>query len=220
MAAGSPPPSKDSSDFMLEEYSQIAQSFFSLYAQLNQILQTYLGVMAAGAAAFTFLLQVLPKLYPGAGSASDLTLLGALLAFLGLLGIMAFFALIGIRLEMLLYARTINRVRAYFEDRNGAALHEYLVLPTSYSKPPYYEGSDRYFFWVTLLVGTINSVVISAGILLVSTYPINGYWLGGFLVGVLAGVVLHWRAYRWFAQRNEKHFKPHSLESHSGESRA
>lgn len=220
MTDGPPPARKDQSDFMLEEYSQIAKSFFSLYAQLNQILQTYLGVMAAGSAVFTFLLQFLPKLYPGAGAASDLTLLGALLAFLGLLGIMAFFALIGIRLEMLLYARTINRVRAYFEERNVPALHNYLVLSTSLRKPPYYEGADRYFFWVTLLVGTINSVVISAGALLVSAYPINDYWLGWFLAGSIAGVVLHWQGYRWFAKRNEHDFKPHSEEPNTTESHA
>jgi hypothetical protein len=58
----------DGSDFMLAEYSQIANAFFNLYGQLNEILKTYLTVMTAGSAAVTFLFQFLPKLYPQAAS--------------------------------------------------------------------------------------------------------------------------------------------------------
>jgi len=199
-------PHKDSSDFLLEEYSQIAQAFFSLYAQLNQMLQTYLTVMTAGSAAVTFLLQILPKLYPTVGSANDLTVLGALLTFLSFLGVMAFFALIGIRSEMLLYARTINRVRAYFKDKDPTSLPGYLVLPTTTQQPGFYEGRETYFFWEALFVGAINSVIFAAGVFLLLAKPIDVEWSIVFAAIAVAGAIAHWGAYRIFAWAKENAF--------------
>ena len=200
---------KDGSDFMLAEYSQIANAFFNLYGQLNEILRTYLTVMTAGSAALTFLFQVLPRLYPAASAVgTSLFLLGALLVVLGLLGVMAFFAFIGIRSEMLLYARTINGIRAYFEDHT-TELHNYLVLPRDEFLPKFFEGPRTAFFWETLLIGTLNSIILAAGVLLLLGLQVTPSWGGELILLASGGTVAHAIAYWGFAEARGAAYKPH-----------
>jgi hypothetical protein len=139
---------------------------------------------------------------------NSLYLLGALLIFLGLLGIMAFFAFIGIRSEMLLYARTINGIRAYFEDHNKE-LHDYLVLPRDEYLPAYFEGPRTSFFWETMLVGTINSIIIAAGTLLLFSIPISPTWGDWLVVLAVGGTAAHAIAYWEFTRLRDSGFKPH-----------
>lgn len=190
---------------MLQEYSTIAQSFFSLYTQLNETLRTYLTLMTAGAAAATFLLQILPKLYVVPASFNDLRLLGLLFVFLSFLGLAACLALIGLRTEMLLYARTINGVRRYFYSRSPH-IRPFIVLPITSFKPDYYEGAPSPYFWQIILVGAVNSALAVGGLFLLSGWQVTDTITGSlFLVFVLL-VVLHWVAYRLLCWQSDKGF--------------
>ena len=153
--------------FMIKEYEQIAEAFFALHTQKNQILRYYLAVMTLGATGIGVASQIVSRL-PSVtiSTISSLIAAGGLLFVLAFIGIIAFNSIIGIRADMILYARTVNRVRAYFLKRD-MNIQEFLVLPCTDREPRFREGVLNYFFSEVVLLSFLNSLVLAFSIWLI-----------------------------------------------------
>jgi hypothetical protein len=129
-----------------------------------------------------------------------------LLAAVALLGFFVTLNIIAMRMEMILYARTINLVRRYFAELNrqgstksGALdLVPYLVLPTSDAKPPFFE-SWRAMFWQVVMIGALDGLLLMAATQ--SLFRLG--WLWSMVIGAAYGL-LHLLVYFLLAQRRNR----------------
>jgi hypothetical protein len=123
-----------------------------------------------------------------------------LLIIVSMLGLFVTFSIISMRMEMILYARTINRVRGFFAEADSGLI-PYLVLPIKDAKPPFYEAW-RAMFWQVLMIGFMDGIIMGGGIMSLSK--------NGIFVGVIAGVLFwffHWLVYWWMSQKRENEWK-------------
>jgi hypothetical protein len=154
---------KDPSDFMIQEYEQTNLGFFHLLDKVNDWFKTFVALYGIP---FTVLAAVI-----GVGdgiSRLDLFEMPAIVAFLlaviALLGFFVAMMIVSMRMEMILYKRTVNDVRRFFgEIETGysaiSSIAPYLVLPTSDRKPPFYEPY-RDIFWQILFIGFMDSFTL------------------------------------------------------------
>lgn len=191
--------SKDSSDFMLTEYERISTAYFGLQAQINDFFKSYLTLIGFP---LTILAAVL-KLGPGGNSISltDLpNFVSLLLLLVSVLGVFVTFTIVAMRMEMILYARTINGVRRFFGEMDQN-LPPYLILPTSDGKPDFYEPW-RAIFWQVLLIGILDSAIATFGL----QSLIKWQWTLGALFFLLF-MALHLIVYRLIAFRRAREWK-------------
>lgn len=126
-------------DFMLKEYESIAAAHFDCQAGLRQQFRFYLALMAVPLTVLGLALKD--------RTASEIAHLGFsgiphvlwyTFIAVGILGILMFLTMIHIALDSLLYARTVNGLRAYFSHRAenlSFDLTPYLLMPTD-MRPP------------------------------------------------------------------------------------
>jgi len=155
---------KDETDFMLEEYKQIAKAFSDLYIQMNNILKLYLTLISIGSTAIVTILTVGSNLFSETttifGLLSIEQLAGTSFFVLAIVGMTILASMIGTRIEMLRYARTINCIRGYFANKH-TEIKNYLVLPTYDDKtPPFFESLNRPFIWQVIMLSSLNSILI------------------------------------------------------------
>lgn len=192
---------KDSSDFMLTEYDRISNAYFGLRDQVNEWFKAYLTLVG-------FPLTVLAAIlklggYSISASLTDLPdIVSALLILVALLGFFVTLSIVSMRMEMILYARTINGVRRYFANENSRMV-DYLILPTSDSVPPFYE-SWRAMFWQVMVIGIMDGIILIVAVL--SLLGIG--WLWSVFIG-LAFITLHWSVYLAMALKREKGWRKH-----------
>lgn len=171
--------------FMLEEYKQMIKIYTDLLGQNSKMLTFYAAIIGVGASVITALFKLSEEI----SSISPVFLLesiGLLAILLSLVGSIIFFSLLGLRIEMILYIRTINAVRGYFveEDKNklnnkaaerdndeqnneALQIEKFLVLPYyDEETPPFRDSWMSWFFWTLLLIAFINSAMLAAGIYL------------------------------------------------------
>ncbi len=110
---------------------------------------------------------------------------------------------------MILYARTINDVRRYFAELDMPVsvkdqhLIDFLILPTSDKKPPFFE-SWRAMFWQVLMIGFIDSLV--AGVAIISLTGIKLILVVLIGLGILG---LHFYIYWSLAYKHENEWNIH-----------
>jgi hypothetical protein len=194
---------KDASDFMMQEYAQIASAYFGLRDQINEWFKAYLALVGLP---LTVLAAAL-KLGEDQKSISLWQLpdvVSGLLVAVAFLGFFLAMSIISMRLEMILYARTINGIRRYFAEADSQAgahqplLLPFLILPTTDSMPPFYE-SWRAMFWQVLLVGVLDGLILA-----VATQSLFALGLVLSVIVFLAYAALHWALYAYWAWRREK----------------
>jgi len=186
---------------MLMEYERIASAYFGLRDQSNEWFKAYLALIGLP---LTVLAAVL-KLGDGYISATldNLPqLVAGLLVLVSLLGFFVTLSVVSMRMEMILYARTINLVRRYFGDQDKE-LHKYFVLPTSDTKPPFYE-LWRSMFWQVIMLGFLDSIILTVGIQSLTTFG----WALSILIGMFF-LLLHLLVYYLSALRREKEWSKH-----------
>jgi hypothetical protein len=156
-------------EFMLREYESIAAAHFDSQAGLRQQFRFYLII-----AAVPWTVLGIAGNHPAQPVAAQTLPMG--LSFLplfasdvfigiGALGILMTFAMIHTAFDCVLYARTVNGVRAYFGDRAkrlAVDLQPYLVMPMDKYKPKYVHY--RAFFYQHTLMSLVNAVYITLGI--------------------------------------------------------
>ena len=196
---------KDASDFMIQEYDRISTAYFGLRDQVNEWFKMYVTLIGLPLTVLAAVARF------GSGSTTiDLnevpTVVSVLLAVVSFLGIFVTFSIISMRMEMILYARTINGIRRFFADLDKTAmprpqpseLVKYLILPTSDTMPPFYEAG-RAMFYQVILIGIMDGFI--SAIAIQNLFHIGWGW-SGFLGLLIAG--LHLFIYRGMAYIREK----------------
>ena len=147
----------DLSDFLLKEYENVAKAFFNSYEIAAKWVRYYLIILAAP---FSFL----ALLYHDQGiDLFNLPNSFAILIFLiGLLNILVSYIIVDLRLDSILYARTVNGVRKYFVDHSGEKLDDYILLPTDITKPHFFKCNNDLFV-LTVFMSIINSIYVAFG---------------------------------------------------------
>lgn len=191
---------KDPSDFMLEEYEQIAEAFFGLREQMNQWFRTYLSLMAIPLAIVGAVAQLNPS-----RQMPELTnlppLVSVVLLAIAAVGFASVLAIVSVRAEAITYARTINYVRKYFaelsEQQAQISLRRFLVLPCTDQFPPFYEPFHT-MFMIVIMAGLIDSLLV--GVALVNVIPLPMWTI---IPVVLCGIAIHWATYYGAAWRRD-----------------
>jgi uncharacterized HAD superfamily protein len=166
---------------MLEEYKQIANAYQDLHAQHNELVSSYLTMVALPASVLAIVAQFFRAQSGGSAPLMDtvsdvaLPILLFLMAVLCLVGIAVIMALVTTRAEALLYVRTVNCVRRYFVENDPSGyLHRYLVLPHQDDQPRFWEGLQARSFWNVGMVALLNTGLFFATFFSWATW--RGHW--------------------------------------------
>lgn len=203
-----------SAQFMLEEYKQIANAYQDLHRQHNELVGSYLTMVALPASVLAIVAQFV-RVQSGRNAVVLDTvsyvappILLVLMTVLCLVGIAVVMALVTTRAEALLYVRTVNCVRRYFveNDPNGA-LHQYLVLPHQDNQPPFWEGLGARSFWNVCMVALLNTGLSFATLFSLATWV--GHWGQLAQIRLAAMGSLFWLVeqhllYRWIMTNRER----------------
>jgi uncharacterized HAD superfamily protein len=162
---------KKHEEFLLAEYSSIAQAYFNTISTIATFFRNYLVIVGLPIPILGFILTQLSK--PSTPGQSNPFSIPPELTFLVPLTGVAIWALgfclmiyvVNLRLDALLYARTVNGVRKYFYDKSPIDYPKELkmrVLPRTPTQPRYYEWS--YFLAVIGVFALLNTIYPVIGI--------------------------------------------------------
>ena len=200
-------------DFLLAEYSNIANAHFKSIDTVSTFFRYYLFIIAIPIYAiflgiqfssnFNEVLTLLEK---------HKILIGTILLIFALGGLGLFIYIVNIRLDVILYARVINAVRKYFYDNSELNLITKLkmrVLPQSPFTPPYYES--RYFIPVVLTFAITNTFYffVAKKFLCEEVSLQHGLFnsiTGYDIVFIVLSIVLHPLIYKEHSQYRERSY--------------
>lgn len=153
-------------EFMLREYESIAAAHFDSQSGLRQQIRFYLIIAAFPLTVLGFAFNHAPTNSggPSIGLFNIPAFVSVVFIGTGILGVLMSLAMIHSAFDCVLYARTVNGVRAYFADRAkrlGVDLAPYLVMPTSKVKPRYFHF--RSFFYLHTLISLVNASYVAVG---------------------------------------------------------
>jgi hypothetical protein len=201
-------------DYLKSEYNNIAEAHFRTNEAISSFFRYYLLIMSAPVAivaAFLTLTQDPKKIESVVQNLS--VLVSVIIGVISIAGFGVMLYIINLRMDAILYARTVNSIRKYYYDHSsaGSVGHNLLmrVLPQSSSEPKYYE--PLYFVPNIFVFALINSsyLVMAALILFVeigtpvTTQSLFGnvpmyFWLiPGFFF------LMHFVAYTYYAHHRE-----------------
>jgi uncharacterized HAD superfamily protein len=195
-----------SSEFMLEEYKQIANAYQDLHAQQNELVKFYLTLIAVPASVLAVAAQFMTNQANSTSTIDSssptsiiLPILIILLIGLFLVGCAIVFALVNTRAEAILYVRTVNCVRRYFIESTNGTLSKYLVLPSVDTFPRYWEGPSSRSFWNVFMVAVMNSAILSISaftiLVAITQYEQQKNILIAIIIGIIALLFqsfIHW----------------------------
>lgn len=200
----------DSTDFMIEEYEQIASAYFGLQDRVNEWFRLYITLVGLP---LTVLAATIGSDIFSDGSADSVSIaslpevVSGLLILVAMLGVLVTLTIVNTRIEMILYARTINLIRRYFaelersksstDEKDDIRLADYLILPTTDTLPPFFEPW-RAIFWQVLLVGFLDGILLGVA---ANSLFLSLIW--ATLAGILM-LVLHFFIYWFSASRRDK----------------
>ena len=158
---------KDLTDFLLTEYENIAKAFFNSYDIGARWVKYYLTILAVPFSFIALIYHSKPEQF----DLFDLsTSIAVLLFVVGVVNIFVSYIVMDLKLDNVLYARTVNGIRQYFVDqgiKNGEweankLINTYIVLPTETDKPRFLTLSSGSFIQAALMI-LINALYVSAG---------------------------------------------------------
>ncbi len=166
---------KDITDFLLTEYENVAQAFFNSFDIGARWVRYYLIILAVP---FSFIAVI----YHSKADQFDLLNLPSsvaiLIAVIGLLNVLVSYIVVDLRLDSILYARTVNGIRKYFIDQilkpeelnSGSKIDEYVLLPTDINKPSFLKFKLGDLFFLTIFMALINSLYFSLGVTQIKSF--------------------------------------------------
>jgi hypothetical protein len=133
---------KKHDDFLLTEYASITQAYFNTTTTIATFFKNYLVIVGLPITVLGYLLTQAGKGGPVPSIPDHLSPLvpgGA--CIISLLGLFVMVFVVNLRLDALLYARTVNGIRMHFYERSESKYPEELrmrVLPRSVHQPRYF----------------------------------------------------------------------------------
>ncbi|MCE9565962.1 MAG: hypothetical protein K8U57_28395 [Planctomycetes bacterium] len=209
---------KKHEDFLLAEYSSITTAYSNTISTIATFFRNYLVIVGLPIPILGFVLTQLSK--PGApGQAATISLstdmyfLVPLAGFvIGAIGFCLMIYVVNLRLDALLYARTVNGVRKYFYDKSPLEYEKELqmrVLPRTVTQPRYLER--MYFLPVIGVFTTLNTLYPIVGIAWFAQGKVglspDEVWYA-YVILFLLSLILHAGTYAYWAwYRETKHLR-------------
>jgi hypothetical protein len=209
-------PNKDITDFLLTEYENVAKAFFNSYDIGARWVRYYLIILAVP---FSFIAFI----YHNKADQFDLFNLPASIAILifviGLLNILVSYIIVDLKLDSILYARTVNGIRKYFvekildvEELSPNKMQKYVLLPTDVNKPAFLEFGSGDLFFLTSFMVIINSIYFSLGLTQIRSFK-NLYepcvsQFTVFIIFLLLGVILQFAVFMNASKKKERDYCP------------
>jgi hypothetical protein len=207
---------KKHEDFLLAEYSSIATAYSNTISTIATFFRNYLVIVGLPVPVLGFILTQLSK--PGQPNQPASISLPTDLAFLvpliglviGMLGFCLMVYVINLRLDALLYARTVNGIRKYFYDKSPldySAELQMRVLPRTPTQPRYHEW--MYFLPVIVVFTVLNTIYLVVGLAWYTEthwniHPVDIWY--SFLAVVLLSLLIHVGAYAFWAWYRESKY--------------
>lgn len=159
-------PRKETSfeEFLLAEYNNIAGAHFNAVDSISSFVKYYIAVASLPLAAAAYLLGDSHSGPFGRFANDNPLAVAAFFWLVAFIGYCVFAYVINLRLDTLLYARTVNGIRSYFFDRSEISLERELsfrLLPRSKALPNLYEA--RYFGWAVGAIAIVGAIYVCLG---------------------------------------------------------
>lgn len=196
---------KQFDDYLLQEYSLIAQAHFKTLETISTFFKHYLLIMSIPLTAIAYVFASVKKNEIEKTIGQFLPLGGIIIWIIAIVGLMVMLYVINLRMDVLLYARTVNSIRKYFYDSSSIddlnAKLRMRTLPQTAFLPSYYESI--YFLPVIFSFGLFNSVYFYLGVSFFSFNlpPVIFSW--SFLPSAALFFLLHYLFYRYYADYRE-----------------
>lgn len=184
--------------FLLEEYSNIAQAHFKSIETISVFFRYYLLIMSLPISVIAVISRI--KLDEIVALAQQYKYpIGATLFCISLIGLGVLVYIINLRLDVILYARTVNGIRKYFYDNAELDINLKLrmrILPQSPQLPQYTE--EGYFLPVVFVFGFLNTFYSALGCYIFQDLSfLNPWYLDITILIFISHFVLYaWRTYR------------------------
>lgn len=205
---------KDITDFLLAEYENIAKAFFNSYDIGARWVRYYLIILAVP---FSFIAII----YHNKADQFDLFSLppsiAILISVIGLLNVLVSYIIVDLRLDSILYARTVNGIRKYFveqimnlEELKPNKIKDYILLPTDINIPRFLAFKSGDLFFLTAFMVIINSLYFSLGISQIESFK-NVYnpFLSQFIIFILIlilGIIIQFVLFMKASMKKEKDY--------------
>jgi len=156
---------KNFEEFQIEEYKNISNAHFETNKQIGIFFRYFLIISSTPALIFAWFGKNNPKFIDSLlyGDYVSINLfVGFFLIFISIIGVLSSFYLVSLRLDSILYARTVNGTRKYFY-KLASLENEVLfrVLPKQTNIPKYF---DNHTFGVLFYaIAIINSAYLALG---------------------------------------------------------
>lgn len=172
--------------FQLEEYKNISNAHFETNKQIGIFFRYFLLIASAPALIFVWFGKensFLDDILVGIDTNKNL-FVGFFLIILSIIGILSCFYLISLRLDSILYARTINGIRKYFYKEDVKFEEQYRLLPKNMNQPKY---ADFHTFGIIVYsTALINSIYFALGTRIIASV---GYKIFVSYFGL--GILIH-----------------------------
>jgi hypothetical protein len=147
-------------EFFKKEYELISNAHFNVSERVTSFFRYILLIYSAPLILFTD--RVIKE--------NNYNIRGCVFVLISIVGLFIMLYISQLRIESILYARTVNGIRKLFYDNEkDIKLFHYSVLPIQKEKPSFYDGSQ--FIWIIITIALIDTAYSLAGI----------YFLSGFL---------------------------------------
>lgn len=198
--------------YLMAEYRHIAEAHFRTIEAISTFFRYYLLIMSAPLTILALFLGLSDNLQEISDILESLRwLVVPTLVVISFVGFFVMLYIINLRMDVILYARTINAVRKHFYDQADVELNTKLrtrVLPQTPVLPSYKEY--RYFLPVILSFALFNTFYLTLAFVLAGwsfgeTEHINS-WFDKVSLWSWSGIVflpVHLAFYRWYARHRE-----------------
>ncbi|MCX5638820.1 MAG: hypothetical protein NTX52_14175 [Planctomycetota bacterium] len=186
-------------EYLLSEYSNIAQAHFKSIETISTFFRYYLLIMSIPASAVALVSQITQDVDQLTTVVNQYRVPISIVLFcISFVGLGVFCYIVNLRLDVVLYARTVNGIRKFFYDGSDVDINLKLrmrSLPQSPQLPSYSEKS--YFFPVVAVFGIMNSLYFGSA----EYIYLKILWLT-FTFTVIF-LCLHFLVYLWYAEHRE-----------------
>jgi uncharacterized HAD superfamily protein len=145
--------------YLQSEYDHIAEAHFRTIESISSFFRYYLLIVSVPISLIVIVLTVAPRPEDLRDVISSLNpLLATVFLVISIVAFAVMLYVANLRMDALLYARTVNAIRKHFYDRADSNLEDRLrtrVLPQTSSQPAYFEG--LYFLFVILAFAVLDA---------------------------------------------------------------
>ena len=202
-------------DYLLSEYQNIAEAHFRTIEAISSFFRYYLMIMSVPFTLYAIIIGLSPQMEQIVYALAALTAIVSVV--IALVGFLVTLYIVNLRMDAILYARTVNGIRKHFYDEAKLDVNSKLrmrTLPQTPTLPGYFES---YFLPVVISFAIFNVVYFFIGISIffaplpkiseISSFSAVAKLLSIFPIWIwivaLFFFSLHLTAYWWIARRRE-----------------